>query len=260
MPFFTIIIPTYNSASIVARAIESTLEQEFKDFEILIMDGQSNDETVHIANGYGDKRIRVFSEKDLGIYNAMNKGVTKSEGCWLYFLGSDDTIMSKSILQDVYEFISDEMDVVYGDVISTRFNGRYDGEFDYNKILQKNICHQAIFFNKKSFEGIGWFDESFRAHADWDHNMRWIFASKIKNRYIDRTIAIYADGGVSSRTGDDVFNLRRNLNYVKYGRKRLSRYIKWSILKLEMKKALRRRNVKFFVEIIVQLPSLLINA
>jgi len=74
-PFFSIIIPCLNSSSTIKRALDSVLNQSFKDFEILIMDGLSEDDTVFKINEYKDERLKVHIEKDFGIYDAMNKGL-----------------------------------------------------------------------------------------------------------------------------------------------------------------------------------------
>jgi hypothetical protein len=107
-------------------------------------------------------------------------------------------------------------DVVYGNVTSPRFNGVYDGEFTYSKLAEQNICHQAIFLNKVVFKKIGKFNLRYKAHADWDHNIRWFFSSKVSKIFIDLIIASYADGGVSSN-GDSVFKKDINGILLKYG-------------------------------------------
>ena len=86
----SIIIPTFNSANTLRRALDSIIGQTLNDLEVLIMDGVSTDQTLDIAKTYNDNRIRIFSEPDNGVYDAMNKGIDKASGEWLYFLGSDD--------------------------------------------------------------------------------------------------------------------------------------------------------------------------
>jgi glycosyltransferase involved in cell wall biosynthesis len=224
-PFFTIIIPTYNSAATLKACIDSVLDQQFRDFELLIVDAVSTDETVKIVNSYSllSDSIRLLSEKDKGIYDAMNKSIQLANPSWLYFLGSDDQLYDNTILQKVYSRIRQlpGTEIVYGDVWSERFKGIYDGPFDYNKILKKNISHQAIFFRKEVFEKTGNFDLRYKAQADWDHNLKWLLAKDIKKEYIDVVIALYADGGFSSVTGDDIFYRDLRLNYLQYGRNSL---------------------------------------
>ena len=89
-PFISIIIPTFNAESTILKALESILQQTFKDFEILIIDGLSKDKTIEIVENLKDSRIKIHSDKDIGIYDAMNKGIHYAQGKWLYFIGSDD--------------------------------------------------------------------------------------------------------------------------------------------------------------------------
>jgi len=206
MPFFSIIIPTYNSEKTLKQCLESVVNQSFTNFEALIMDGVSTDKTLEIAENSNDYRIRIFSEKDKGIYDAMNKGIKLAKGEWLYFLGSDDELYNLDVLCKIYEYIEkSNIDIIYGNVYSTLFGGIYDGVFTREKIENKNICHQAMFFNKKVFKKTGKFDLKYKAYADWDHNLKCFFSSRIKNMYVNEVIANYADGGYSSIFGDNEF-------------------------------------------------------
>ena len=74
----SIIIPTYNSEKVIGRALESILCQTFSDYEVLVMDGASHDETTNVVKSYNDLKIKIFSEPDKGVYDAMNKGIRKS--------------------------------------------------------------------------------------------------------------------------------------------------------------------------------------
>lgn len=203
---FSIIIPTLNSEEMLKKCLESVVNQSFRDFEILIMDGLSTDNTLGIVKSFNDERIKIFSGKDEGIYDAMNKGIDKTNGEWLYFLGSDDELYNIDILLKVYNFIlKNEVDIVYGNVYSSRFNGVYDGHFTKEKLEQKNICHQSMFFNRSVFRKIGTYNLKYKGHADWHHNLRCFFSPKIRTLYLDEVIANYSDGGYSSMFGDDEF-------------------------------------------------------
>jgi glycosyltransferase involved in cell wall biosynthesis len=211
MTEISIIIPTFNSAKTLAVCLDSILKQSFTDFEVLIMDGLSTDNTLEIVKSYDDIRLIISSEKDNGIYDAMNIGITKAKGTWLYFMGSDDFLYESTTIEQFLN--SAELknnEIVYGNVYSTRFNGIYDGLFSYSKLMNQNICHQAIFFRKSIFTKIGNFNAKYIAHADWDHNIRWFFSSKISKTYVNLIIANYADGGFSSIHNDEVFTRDKN--------------------------------------------------
>lgn len=206
MTEISIIIPTFNSAKTLAVCLDSILKQSFTDFEVLIMDGLSTDNTLEIAKSYDDVRLIISSEKDKGIYDAMNKGILKAKGTWLYFMGSDDSLYESNTIEQFLNNASiKNNEIVYGDVYSTRFKGNYDGVFTYSKLINKNICHQSIFFRNNIFAKIGKFNLKYKSHADWDHNIRWFFSSKTKKMHINQTIANYADGGFSSMNNDEVF-------------------------------------------------------
>jgi glycosyltransferase involved in cell wall biosynthesis len=200
--YFTLIIPTFNSAYSLGDCLQSVISQDFNNYEIVIQDGGSTDNTLEIVKKYKDShsRIKLFSEADTGVYNAMNKGIDKASGEWVYFLGSDDELVDSAVLKDVKRFISihPDADLVYGDVISTRFSGIYDGEFDIMKLLSKNISHQAIFYKKELFNKIGLFNENFIILADHDFNLRCFLSGSVTHYYLNRLIANYADGGISS--------------------------------------------------------------
>lgn len=207
---YSIIIPTYNSEATLSIALESIVAQTFKNWEVIIMDGLSSDSTLEIANKFkkhSPNKIKIYSEKDKGIYDAMNKGIELAEGEWLYFMGSDDSFYNKNVLKNVIEEVDlQDQDVVYGNVYSTRFGGKYDGEFTYSKLVKKNICHQSIFFNKQLFEKTGKFNLKYNVLSDWDHNIKWFFSSRINKIYVNLIIANYADDGYSSISVDEIFN------------------------------------------------------
>lgn len=231
-PLISIIIPTYNSEKQISIALRSIVNQSFKDIEVIIMDGLSTDKTVEIAEKYKSKisQLRIFSEKDSGIYDAMNKGVVKANGNWLYFLGSDDYLYEKTTFKNISKYLlTNKYDFVYGNIYSDRFNGEYDGEFNYVKLAKQNICHQAIFFNKKIFNTIGNFNLKYKSHADWDHNIRCFYSSEIKKKFINRIVANYADGGFSSLNFDKVFEKEKKWLLLKRGFNKLP---KKSILKI----------------------------
>lgn len=257
----SIIIPTYNASKTLSVALESVLKQTFADYEILVIDGLSTDNTIDIAKCYNDERIKIISEKDSGIYDAMNKGICLAKGEWLYFLGSDDRIFDNKVLENIQQAIlKNNCDVIYGDVFSTRFNGRYNGEFTSVELLSKNICHQSIFFKKAVFEKTGLFELRYKGHADWDHNFKWFFNPFIAKKYFDIVVAEYADGGFSSINSDEMFEKDKVLNFLKYGKKQLPFNFRLLLLLKEIKKHIRLLDFPMLLKIIVRTPKIIIGA
>ncbi len=219
-PLFSIIIPTYNSEKTLSRTLDSIVIQSFKDYEILIIDGLSTDKTLFIVEEYQLKHpvIRVYSESDSGIYDAMNKGIALSKGKWLYFIGGDDLLFDNEVLKKIADEIFDtSYNVIYGDVYYALKKCIYNGRFDYANLIYKNICHQSIFVERWVFNKIGNFDKSYKSVADWHHNIRWFYNGNIRHKYVKLTIAEYSDGGYSSLNKDRKFLDNKNEIFLKYG-------------------------------------------
>lgn len=203
MTEISIIIPTFNSAKTLAVCLDSILKQSFTDFEVLIMDGLSTDNTLEIAKSYDDVRLIISSEKDNGIYDAMNKGITQSKGEWIYFLGSDDRLFNKNVLREVYEIQKKgNSKIIYGNVLiegqaGWAKNGQiYDGEFSLSKLIESNICHQAIFYKKEVFDKLGLYNIKYSICADWDLNLRLMGSYQFL--YTNTIIAVFHGGNSSA--------------------------------------------------------------
>jgi glycosyltransferase involved in cell wall biosynthesis len=199
-PYITIIIPTFRAAKTLRVTLDSVLYQDFRDFEVLVMDGGSDDGTAAIVQQAADDRIRFVSERDKGVYDAMNKGILAARGVWLYFLGADDLLYGPGVLSAVFGAAGHEdADLLYGDVVSPSYKGRYDGQFDFPKLLSRNISHQAIFYRRSLFDRFGGYDLNYPGYADWDLNIRLFAAAGVRIRYIDAIIARFGPDGISSR-------------------------------------------------------------
>ena len=226
VPYFSIIIPTLNSQKTLKTCLASIKSQTFQNFELLIIDGLSTDSTVAIASDYKthNNRITIISEKDECIYSAMNKGIDMAKGDWLYFMGSDDTFYTNTVLERLAKIaITTEAKVIYGDVhilgnTGWANNGDiYDGEFTLQKLLNQNICHQAIFYNRQFIlNDIGYFNLKYKKSSDWDYNLRcW---SKYAFEYVTIIVANFRAGGFSTDSYDSCIEkdfLDNVLNYFK---------------------------------------------
>ena len=201
--------------------MDSIVSQTCQDYEVLVMDGNSSDETVDLVRTYDSEKIKLFSEPDKGVYDAMNKGIEKSKGEWLYFLGSDDYLFDNQVLEKVGESLDASFHVVYGEVESC-LPEIYRGEWSLEK-MKKNRCHQAIFYNRRFFEDGLRYDLSYKVLADYDINLRWFLMNRnYKHKYVPLVIAYFSMGGISSKYGDEVFNAERNEIMLRYGRRSLS--------------------------------------
>jgi len=165
----SIIIATYNSGSTIRTALESVRKQTFLDWECLVVDGASKDDTIAIVKEYceNDGRFRFVSERDHGIYDAFNKGWRKAKGKWVYYLGSDDTLTENGLSQ-VAEQLEDQYAVVTGDVYLIRDDGT-------KRLFQMNGfigCHQGVIMQRDVLEQMKGFDERYKIIADYDLMIR----------------------------------------------------------------------------------------
>lgn len=212
----SIIIPTYNSARTLKRCLDSILEQTFTDLEVLLMDGVSKDDTLSIAYSYNDSRIRIYSEPDKGIYDAMNKGILKAKGEWLYFLGSDDYLNDRMVLSKISKYLHYNVDIVYGEVNCPELNDVYKGAWTFENVWA-NRCHQAIFYRQTVFSKIGVYNCKYEVWADWDLNHRWYCCPAIKHQYVNIQIAHYSSNGFSASRVDKKYKKVMIYNLLIYG-------------------------------------------
>jgi GT2 family glycosyltransferase len=159
----------------------------------------------------------LISEKDTGIYDAMNKGGRLAKGRWLYFLGADDEFINNTILIQVFQHMSEKKKSAfcYGNVLLNSNGKRYDGRFNIRRLLSVNICHQAIFVTRNTFLELGSFDTRYALWADWDFNLKAFLAGKCIT-YLNVTIAHYNNTGQSSVTRDPIFLKRLEETRLKF--------------------------------------------
>lgn len=206
----SVITVVYNGAATLEATIRSVIDQTRSNVEFIIIDGGSSDGSLDIIKRYADKITYWISEPDKGIYDAMNKGIAASKADWLFFLGSDDVFYNDHVLSDIFgDALDKDYDFLYGDVVGNDYKGRYDGPFTFEKILIRNISHQAIFYKRSIFSKIGNFDLRYRLHADWDLNIRCFADREMRIKYTDTVIAKFGTGGVSA--AHDIAFLRNAL-------------------------------------------------
>ena len=234
-PLLSVVLPTFNSGLTLERCLSTLFSQEFAHFEILLVDGVSTDNTLSIAENFKQQygRMTILSEKDEGTYDAMNKGIAMAKGKWLYFLGSDDWLYNNKVFGDIFgnpEVL--KYDVIYANVFRTGLQKVYDGPFSNKKLIAKNICHQAIFYQRTVFAITGMYNTRYKILADWDHNYKWFFNPAISKTHVDLVVANYTDHGMSGLKEDEVYQSDKFLNIYRHVYQYLDPALKLAVLKL----------------------------
>lgn len=207
---FSIITVSYNSATTIKRTIESVLNQDFLDYEYLIIDGNSSDETMSIVKSFEktfDGRLKYISESDKGIYDAMNKGIQLAKGSVIGIVNSDDWLEPTALKTASQYFNSENVNQRY--ILSGWMNFHYlngkiqilkNSEKRYmrkSKNCQMGLRHPATFVTKKTYSEIGLFDLSYRISADRDFILR-CYIQNVKVLVSNDIFTNMSDGGVSN--------------------------------------------------------------
>jgi glycosyltransferase involved in cell wall biosynthesis len=208
-PRISIIIATYQAEAHIERCLASVAAQRFTDYEVWVIDGGSKDRTVEIvrARAEADVRIRWLSEKDGGVYDAMNKGIARSRGAWVFFLGADDRFATVGSLAEIAPHLKEgEVDFVHGNIVWIndgwgRDGTTYGGELTPAELLMSNYCHQGIFYARTVFSRYGGYRTKYRVLADWEFNLR-IYRG-VRRRHVPVLVAEVSGGGLSQGGGGD---------------------------------------------------------
>lgn len=198
----TIIVVTYNAEKHIGNLLESLISRIDQQTEVIIVDGLSTDNTIGVIKKYKKYISKFISEKDYGIYDAMNKGIAQATGRFILFLGADDKLAIN--LEELALFLVDEETIYYGDVKLSPSNKIYGGKYTTAKLLNRNICHQSILYPKSVFEQFQ-FGSSYKFMEDYVMNMKLWCSSAFTFSYINKTIAIYNTAGLSSTNLDTAY-------------------------------------------------------
>jgi glycosyltransferase involved in cell wall biosynthesis len=205
----SIITITYNSGATLKDTIESVVNQSYGDIEYIIVDGKSTDNSLSIIESYKDKISKVISEKDQGLYDALNKGIALATGDLIGIIHSDDFYTNKFVIDKIVKSIQENnSDAVYADLY-------YVDKVDTNKIFRKWKSgnykdgqflngwmppHPTFFVKRSCYEKFGSFNLSFVSAADYELMLRFIHKHKINLSYLPEFIVKMRVGGKSNVT------------------------------------------------------------
>ena len=205
----SIITITYNSEKTLNDTIDSIISQTYDNIEYIIIDGGSSDKTINIVNSYTNKISKFISEKDHGIYDAMNKGLKLATGNIVGILNSDDVYYDNTIIEKIVEkFKKENVESVYGDLY-------YVEEENLNKVarcwkssvFKKNSFakgwhppHPTFFVKKEIYNIYGYFDLNMKVSADFELMLRFLERYKISTSYLPEVIVKMRLGGESNQS------------------------------------------------------------
>jgi glycosyltransferase involved in cell wall biosynthesis len=206
-PLVSVVTVVFNGEESLGLTVTSVVDQSFDSVEYLIVDGESKDKTVEIAKSYLGKGVhRVISEPDLGIYDAMNKGITLAQGEWVLFLNSGDRFYSGRVLERVFaKPIKPDVGVIYGNHILVYASGR-------EKLVKagsvKNLwkgsqfCHQSVFVRRELLFQTP-FNIKQKLAADYEFFFK-MWKDEVNFLHVNEPIAKYLKGGISDVKRSDV--------------------------------------------------------
>lgn len=204
----SIITVVLDNKAFLKEAIDSVLFQSYANLEYIVIDGGSRDGSLEIIQSYGNKIHTVVSEPDEGIYDAMNKGITKATGEIIGFLNADDFYVDEHVIRDIVQAFGNQTDALYADI-------DYVAPDDKNRIIRKWRSgmfekkrlftgwmppHPTFFVRRSVYEKYGGYNTLLKSSADYELMLRMILVHQISLTYIPRVLVKMRVGGQSNRS------------------------------------------------------------
>lgn len=210
----SIITATYNSDKTIIDCLKSVFSQTYKNFELIIIDGKSSDCTLNYISSYSSL-VRIYSEKDEGIYDAMNKGISLATGDIIAILNSDDLYYSNDVLENVVsEFENDEnLDIVYGNLVyvdqvnTNKIKRKWVSKDFYNNFFEEGNVppHPSLFLKRGVYEKSGNFNLEFKLAADYEFMLRIFKKHNFNSKYINKCFVRMRLGGATNKSILNIF-------------------------------------------------------
>ena len=227
----SIITVCYNAAATLETTLLSVLNQTYRDVEYLIIDGGSTDGTVDIIRKYEHRIAKWISEPDRGIYDAMNKGIRLATSDWRLFMNAGDTFVDESVLTHVFERITPDADVVYGDNLMIYDSGSiyHKAGFFSKRDINLPFNHQSALVRTRLAKN-NLFDPTYKIAGDY-HFFYRLYRAGCRFQYIPLPIANYAMDGLSQKY---VIKTFREVCEIRQRKKDLSYLFSLAFLKLKL--------------------------
>jgi len=238
MDKISVIIVSYNAEKDLQACLDSIQAQTYSPIELVVVDGASQDGTIDILKNNPGVVTKWISEKDTGIYDAMNKGLKLITGDWVYFLGADDRLLPD--FSEMIKVLKDKRTIYYGSVLAK--GTKYLGYLNPYQQAKTGICHQAMIYPKYVFEKYS-FDTRYRISADHHLNMKCWADPEINIHFADYIIAWFNHTGISSMEEDKLFKQQKSTLILKYfgvvlWLRFLFRELKWKLFQRKQERSL----------------------
>lgn len=201
MPKISIITINYNNATGLDKTIRSVINQTYKEFEFIVIDGQSTDTSVDVIKTHEHCINNWVSEPDNGIYDAQNKGILKSTGDYLLFLNSGDVLVDHKVLENV-SYKLNGRSFYYGNLIlesnSHIIEHKAPELIDVDFMLNSTIWHPCVFINSSLFKEFGLYNTTFKICGDYEFFIRCLLKPNITTQYLDLFITQFDANGISN--------------------------------------------------------------
>lgn len=198
----SIVTINYNNPSGLKKTIESVVNQTWKNFEYIIIDGGSTNGDVDIIKSFENQIDYWVSEPDKGIYNAMNKGIKKATGDFIIFMNSGDNFTNSSVLEEVQSKLTSDFDIYYGDYYRIKSNSKrrktFPESLSFSYFYSGSLAHPATFFRRTLFDEIFFYNESYKIVSDWEFYIYAICYKNVKYHYLKTAISDFDFTGISS--------------------------------------------------------------
>lgn len=222
----SIITINLNNAIGLERTINSIINQSYRDFEYIVIDGASVDGSIDVINKFSEKIQYWESKADSGIYQAMNNGIKKANGEYVVFVNSGDELYNNNVLEKLIAHIG-QADIIYGNLefVSTndRYINKYPDKLSFQFFVKYALGHVGTVIRKSLFEQVGYYDETLKIVSDWKWFMQAICKNNSTYKHINETTARFFLDGISSvntelndRERDSVLKNDFNLFYEDY--------------------------------------------
>jgi glycosyltransferase involved in cell wall biosynthesis len=210
----SVITVCFNSEKTILDSLNSVINQKGVELEQIFIDGKSSDSTIDLIKPFLNDTVILISEKDYGIYDAMNKGIQTASGDVIGLLNSDDVYYNESVLENVSEIFrtNPQIDIVYGDLV-------YVAQNNLNKIVRKWISkpyyerffehanvppHPSVFLRKSVYEKMGLFDLNFKLAADYEFLLRIFKNNLFQSLYVSDVFVKMRLGGATNKNFNNI--------------------------------------------------------